>query len=60
MGAAVNFYMVNISIPVLVVGVNLGLIFAKVVPFLYIGIVGILMLIGFAIIGYYKLKDIKS
>lgn len=31
-GLAVNFYIVNITIPVLIVGINFGLIFAKTIP----------------------------
>jgi hypothetical protein len=47
----INFYVVVISVPALVVGTNLGLIFGKVIPELYTTIVGF-VLWGYLIVNW--------
>ena len=59
-GPAINFYIVNISIPVLVLGVNIGLILSKITPFLYISIIGMVIFIAFLYLTASFLKDIKA
>jgi hypothetical protein len=59
-GPAINFYIVNISIPVLVLGVNIGLILSKITPFLYISIIGMVIFIAFLYLTSSFLKDIKA
>lgn len=46
--------------PVLVVSTNIGLIFAQVLPFLYLGIIGCLIGIVFIIFAANLAKDVQA
>jgi hypothetical protein len=59
-GPAINFYIVNITVPVLIVGSNLGLIFAKTIPELYTTIVGIIISFVFIFFGFIEMKDMQA
>jgi len=54
---AINFYIVNITIPVLIVGTNIGLIFTEFVPFLFVCILGLLFSCIFIMFAYWELKS---
>jgi len=57
---AINFYIVNITIPVLVFGVNIGLILSKIIPFFYISILGLIILSICLYLTSSFLKDIQA
>lgn len=59
-GPAVNFYVVNITVPVLIVGLNIGLIFSQIIPFLYISILAFIISGLFMFVGIVYLKDIRA
>lgn len=59
-GPAVNFYVVNIVMPVLIVSVNIGLVFAQLLPFLYIGIIGCVVGIVFVVFATNLAKDMQA
>lgn len=55
-GPSVNFYVVNITVPVLIVGLNIGLIFSQLIPFLYISILAFIIAGLFIFVGIGTLK----
>lgn len=59
-GPAVNFYVVNVSLPVLIFGLNVGLLLSEFIPFVYISSVAVLIVIAGLYIAHLFLQDFEA